>query len=120
MQSFLSVIFSLCGMGLRMSIFLILFLKISGFFLEGNRIAHPEVVEARIYMANFTPVSANNWISFGGYFLSQFLRDIKLNSDFLWYFHVIPSLIFFIYIPHSKLLHIFTSSVTVFADRQKE
>ena len=61
-----------------------------------------------------------DWISFGGYFLSQFLRDMKLNADFLWYFHVIPSLMFFIYIPHSKLLHIFTSSVTVFADRQKE
>ena len=102
------------------SLLFILFLELSGFFIEGYRIAHPEVVEARIYMANFTPVSANNWISFGGYFLSQFLRDIKLNADFLWYFHVIPSLIFFIYIPHSKLLHIFTSSVTVFSDRQKK
>jgi len=101
------------------SLLFILFLEISGFFIEGYRIAHPEVVEARVYMANFTPASANNWISFGGYFLSQFLKDIKLNADFLWYFHVIPSLIFFIYIPHSKLLHIFTSSVTVFADRQK-
>jgi hypothetical protein len=29
------------------------------------------VIEARVYMANFTPTSANNWISFGGYFLSQ-------------------------------------------------
>ena len=61
-----------------------------------------------------------DWISFGGYFLSQFLRDIKLDADFLWYLHVIPSLIFFIYIPHSKLLHISTSSMTGFADRQKE
>jgi len=102
------------------SLLFILFLEISGFFIEGYRIAHPEVVEARVYLANFTPASANNWISFGGYFLSQFLRDIKLNADFLWYFHVIPSLIFFIYIPHSKLLHIFTSSVTVFSDRQKK
>jgi hypothetical protein len=33
---------------------------------------------------------------------------------------VVPSLIFFIYIPHSKLLHIFTSSITVIADRRKE
>jgi hypothetical protein len=95
-------------------------LEISGFFIEGYRIAHPEVVEARVYMANFTPPSANTWISFGGYFLSQFLRDIELNADLLWYIHVIPSLIFFISIPHSKLLHIFTSSVTVFSDRQKE
>ncbi len=102
------------------SLLLILFLELSGFFIEGYRIAHPEVAEVKVYMANFTPASANNWISFGGYFLSQFLRDMKLNADFLWYFHVIPSLIFFIYIPHSKLLHIFTSSMTVFADRQKE
>jgi hypothetical protein len=102
------------------SLLFILFLELSGFFIEGYRIAHPEVVEARVYMANFTPASANNWISFGGYYLSQFLKDIKLNADFLWYFHVIPSLIFFIYIPHSKLLHIFTSSMTVVADRQKE
>ena len=102
------------------SLLFILFLEISGFLIEGYRIAHPEVIEARVYLANFTPASANNWVSFGGYFLSQFLRDMKLNADFLWYFHVIPSLIFFIYIPHSKLLHIFTSSVTVFADRQKE
>ncbi|NIS62464.1 MAG: hypothetical protein GTO13_17720 [Proteobacteria bacterium] len=102
------------------SLLFILFLEISGFFIEGYRIANPEVVEARVYMANFTPASANNWISFGGYVVSQLLKDIKLNADFLWYFHVIPSLAFFIYIPHSKLLHIFTSSLVVFADRQKE
>ena len=98
----------------------ILFLELSGFFIEGYRIAHPEVVQAKVYLANFTPASANNWISFGGYFLSQFLRDIKINADFLWYFHVVPSLIWIIYIPHSKLLHIFTSSMTVISDRQKE
>jgi nitrate reductase gamma subunit len=98
----------------------ILFLELSGFFIEGYRIAHYEVVEAHVYLANFTPASANNWISFGGYFLSQFLRDIKINADFLWYFHVVPSLIWIIYIPHSKLLHIFTSSMTVISDRQKE
>jgi hypothetical protein len=97
----------------------ILFLELSGFFIEGYRIAHYEVVQAHNYLANFTPASANNWISFGGYFLSQFLRDIKINADFLWYFHVVPSLIWFIYIPHSKLLHIFTSSMTVISDRQK-
>jgi nitrate reductase gamma subunit len=98
----------------------ILFLELSGFFIEGYRIAHPEVVTSRIYLANFTPASANNWLSFGGYFLSLFLKSIKLNASFLWYFHVVPSLIWFIYIPHSKLLHIFTSSVTVFADRSKQ
>ncbi len=102
------------------SLLFILFLELSGFLIEGYRIAHPEVVEARTYMANFTPSSANNWVSFGGYFLSQFLRDVKINADFLWYFHVVPSLVFFIYLPHSKLLHIFTSSVTVLANRQKE
>jgi hypothetical protein len=101
------------------SLLFILFLELSGFFIEGYRIAHPEVVRAHNYLANFTPASANNWISFGGYFLSQYLRDIKLNADFLWYFHVVPSLIFFVYIPHSKLLHIFTSSMTVISDRQK-
>jgi nitrate reductase gamma subunit len=98
----------------------ILFLELSGFFIEGYRIAHPEVVQARDYMANFTPASANNWISFGGYFLSLFLKNVKINADFLWYMHVVPSLVWFIYIPHSKLLHIFTSSITVYADRQKE
>ena len=98
----------------------ILFLELSGFFIEGYRIAHPEVAQARTYLANFIPASANNWISFGGYFLSQFLRDLKINADFLWYFHVVPSLIFFIYLPHSKLLHIFTSSMTVISDRQKQ
>ncbi len=97
----------------------ILFLELSGFFIEGYRIAHPEVVQAKNYLANFTPASANNWISFGGYLLSHFLRDIRINADFLWYFHVVPSLIWIIYIPHSKLLHIFTSSMTVMADRQK-
>jgi nitrate reductase gamma subunit len=97
----------------------ILFLELSGFFIEGYRIAHPEVVQAKNYLANFTPASANNWISFGGYLLSQFLKDIRINADFLWYFHVVPSLIWIIYIPHSKLLHIFTSSMTVMADRQK-
>jgi len=102
------------------SLLFILFLELSGFFIEGYRIAHPEVTQARNYMANFTPVSANNWISFGGYFLAQFLRDIRINADFLWYLHVVPSLIFLIYIPHSKLLHIFTSSMTVVSDRQKQ
>ena len=98
----------------------ILFLELSGFFIEGYRIAHPEVVKARIYLANFTPASANNWLSFGGYFLSLFLKDLRINANFLWYFHVVPSFIWFIYIPHSKLLHIFTSSVTVLADRSKQ
>jgi len=98
----------------------ILFLEVSGFFIEGYRIAHPEVVAARVYMANFTPASANNWLSFGGYFLSQFLKGIKMDAHFLWYLHVIPSLVWLAYIPHSKLLHIFTSSVTVIADRSKQ
>jgi len=97
----------------------ILFLELSGFFIEGYRIAHSEVVASRVYLANFTPASANNWVSFGGYFLSFFLKNVKIDANFLWYFHVIPSLIWFIYIPHSKLLHIFTSSVTVLADRSK-
>jgi nitrate reductase gamma subunit len=101
------------------TLFFILFLELSGYFIEGYRIAHPEVVASRIYLANFTPASANNLFSFGGYFLSQFLRDIHLNANFLWYFHVVPCLVWFIYIPHSKLLHIFTSSVTVFSDRSK-
>jgi len=103
-----------------LTLLFILFLELSGFFIEGYRIAHPEVVASRIYLANFTPASANNWLSFGGYFLSQFLRDIKIDANFLWYFHVVPSLIWVIYIPHSKLLHIFTSSVTVIADRSKQ
>lgn len=98
----------------------ILYLELSGFFIEGYRIAHAEVVANRVYMANFTPPSANNWISFFGYFLSFFLKDITINPHFLWYAHVIPSLVWFVYIPHSKLLHIFTSSVTVIADRTKE
>jgi nitrate reductase gamma subunit len=102
------------------TLFFILFLELSGFFIEGYRIAHPDVVQTRVYMANFTPASANNWISFGGYFLSQFLGNLRLNANFLWYFHVVPSLIWFIYIPHSKLLHIFTSSVTVVSDRHKQ
>ncbi len=98
----------------------ILYLELSGFFIEGYRIAHPEVVTNRVYMANFTPPSANNWISFFGYFLSLFLKDITINPHFLWYAHVIPCLVWFVYIPHSKLLHIFTSSVTVIADRTKQ
>lgn len=97
----------------------ILYLELSGFFIEGYRIAHPEVVTGRVYMANFTPPSANNWVSFFGYFLSLFLKDITINPHFLWYAHVIPSLVWFVYIPHSKLLHIFTSSVTVISDRMK-
>lgn len=102
------------------SLLFILFLELSGFFIEGYRIAHPEVVAKRVYMANFTPPSANNWVSFGGYSLSLLLKGVTINPDFLWYFHVIPSLLFFVYIPHSKLLHIFTSSVTVIGDRVRE
>ena len=98
----------------------ILFLEVSGFFIEGYRIAHPEVAASRIYMANFTPASANNWISFVGCFLSQFLKEVRVDANVLWYLHVVPSLIWFVYIPHSKLLHIFTSSVTVLADRSKQ
>jgi nitrate reductase gamma subunit len=98
----------------------ILFLEISGFFIEGYRIAHPEVTSSRIYMANFTPASANSWVSFGGYFLSLFLRGVRIDANFLWYMHVVPSLLWLIYIPHSKLLHIFTSSATVIADRAKQ
>jgi nitrate reductase gamma subunit len=102
------------------SLLFILFLELSGFFIEGYRIAHPEVVTNRVYMANFTPPSANNWLSFGGYFISIFLGGVTINPDFLWYFHVVPSLLFFIYLPHSKLLHIFTSSATVIGDRTRE
>ncbi len=98
----------------------ILYLELSGFFIEGYRIAHPEVVTGRVYMANFTPPSANNWVSFFGYFISLFLKDVTINPHFLWYAHVIPFFVWFVYIPHSKLLHIFTSSVTVISDRVKE
>lgn len=98
----------------------ILYLLLSGFFIEGYRIAHPEVAANRVYMADFTPASANNWISFFGYFLSLFLKGITINPHFLWYAHVIPSLVWFIYIPHSKLLHIFTSSVTVLLDKSRD
>lgn len=98
----------------------ILFLELSGFFIEGYRIAHPEVTASHVYLANFTPASANSWISFGGYFLAQFLRNVRINADFLWYFHVVPSLVWLIYIPHSKLLHIFTSSLTVLIDRSEK
>jgi len=98
----------------------ILFLVLSGFFIEGYRIAHPEVTASRVYMANFTPASANNWVSFGGYFLAHWLKDVQINAHFLWYFHVVPSLAWLIYIPHSKLLHIFTSSLTVLSDRSKK
>jgi len=98
----------------------ILYMVVSGFFIEGYRIAHPEVAASRVYMADFTPASANNWISFFGYFLSLFLKNITINPHFLWYGHVIPCLVWFVYIPHSKLLHIFTSSVTVIADRVKQ
>ncbi len=102
------------------SLLFILFLELSGFFIAGYRIAHPEIIQAHIYLANFTPPSANNWVSFASYFLSQFLSHLTIDADFLWYFHVVPSLAFFIYIPHSKLLHIFTSSMTVISDRQKD
>lgn len=98
----------------------ILYMVASGFFIEGYRIAHPEVAASRVYMADFTPASANNWISFFGYFLSLFLKNITINPHFLWYGHVIPCLVWFVYIPHSKLLHIFTSSVTVIADRANQ
>lgn len=98
----------------------ILYLVLSGFFIEGYRIAHPEVVANRVYMANFTPPSANNWLSFGGYFLSLFLKEIRIDANLLWYLHVVPCLVWFVYIPHSKLLHIFTSSVTVVAERSKQ
>lgn len=98
----------------------ILYMVLSGFFIEGYRIAHPEVVVNRVYMADFTPPSANNWISFFGYFLSLFLKDITINPHFLWYAHVIPCLVWFVYIPHSKLLHIFTSSITVLSDRARQ
>jgi len=98
----------------------ILYMVASGFFIEGYRIAHPEVAANRVYMADFTPASANNWISFFGYFLSLFMKNITLNPHFLWYVHVIPCLVWFVYIPHSKLLHIFTSSVTVIADRANQ
>jgi len=98
----------------------ILYMVASGFFIEGYRIAHPEVAASRVYMADFTPASANNWISFFGYFLSLFMKNITLNPHFLWYVHVIPCLVWFVYIPHSKLLHIFTSSVTVIADRANQ
>ena len=98
----------------------ILFLELSGFFIEGYRIAHPEVTASRVYMANFTPASANNWVSFGGYFLAQGLRNVEINAHFLWYFHVVPSLVWLIYIPHSKLLHIFTSSLTVLIERSEK
>ncbi len=98
----------------------IFYMVASGFFIEGYRIAHPEVVTERVYMADFTPPSANNWISFFGYFLSLFLKDITINPHFLWYAHVIPCLVWFVYIPHSKFLHIFTSTVTVIAERIKQ
>src|SRR4030042_2800595 len=43
----------------------ILFLELSGFFIEGYRIAHPAVVQAKVYLANFTPASEISQIDLG-------------------------------------------------------
>jgi len=104
------------------SIFFILFLVISGFIAQGLLIAMPDIVSAHDYMGGFTENWVNYWMGAETGFLNKFniIEALQSKSEVLWYAHIIPGLIWFIYLPHSKLLHIFTSSVTVVVNKIKE
>jgi nitrate reductase gamma subunit len=104
------------------SIFFILFLVISGFIAQGLLIAVPDIVSAHDYMGEFTENWINSWMAVETSFLNKitFMEAIQSRPEIFWYIHIIPGLIWFVYLPHSKLLHIFTSSVTVVANKVKE
>jgi nitrate reductase gamma subunit len=102
------------------SLIFILILGVTGFLIQAIFIASPDVVAVHDYMGEPTSNWINYWMGIESIFLNEIMENLPVRSDTLWYLHIVPSLIWFIYIPHSKLLHIFTSSVTVFADRQKE
>jgi len=104
------------------SIFFIFFLVISGFIAQGLLIATPDIVSAHDYMGAFTENWVNSWMGIQSSLLNKItiIETLRSRPEVFWYVHMIPGLIWFIYLPHSKLLHIFTSSVTVIANKVKE
>jgi nitrate reductase gamma subunit len=104
-----------------LSIFFILFLVLSGFIAQGLLIAVPDIVSAHYYMGGFSDNWVNYWMAVQSSLLNNnaFIQTIQSRPEVFWYVHIIPGLLWFIYLPHSKLLHIFTSSVTVIADHVK-
>jgi len=104
------------------SIFFILFLVISGFIAQDLLIAIPDVVSAHDYMGEFTENWVNYWMGAETGFLNKInlMETLRSRPEVFWYVHIIPGLIWFVYLPHSKLLHIFTSAVTVVANKVKE
>jgi nitrate reductase gamma subunit len=103
------------------SIFFIFFLVLSGFVAQGLLIAIPDIVSAHYYMGGFSDNWVNYWMAVQSSLLADnaFIETIQARPGLFWYIHIIPGLFWFIYLPHSKLLHIFTSSVTVIADHVK-
>ncbi|MFO8165496.1 MAG: respiratory nitrate reductase subunit gamma [Thermodesulfobacteriota bacterium] len=104
------------------SIFFIFFLVLSGFVTQGLLIAAPDIVSAHYYMGGFSDNWVNYWMAVQSSLLANnaFIKTIHSRPELFWYIHIIPGLLWFIYLPHSKLLHIFTSSVTVIANKVKE
>jgi len=104
------------------SLFFILFLVISGFIAQGLLIAIPDVVSAHDYMGGFTENWVNYWMGATTGFLNKItlMETLQSRPEVFWYVHIIPGLIWFVYLPHSKLLHIFTSAATVVANKIKE
>ncbi len=79
----------------------LLFILVTGYFVEGARIASPEYG-----VEKFSPV---------GNFVSGLFSNSVINShQILWWIHLLASFGFIAYIPFSRLRHIFTSAMNIY------
>ena len=93
-------------------LWLILGICVTGFLVEGLRMASTELQPGNA-------MNAYVWYSFGGRifaapFAMMSLPALKLSHLFIWWIHFFVVLFFFVYVAYSKLLHIFTIPVNIF------
>lgn len=94
------------------TLWLILFIALTGFLVEGLRMAATELRAG-------DPMHAYAGFSFGGYvaalpFVGLSVPVLKSAHYVAWWVHVGSVLCFLVYLGHSKLLHIFTIPVNIF------
>jgi Fe-S oxidoreductase/nitrate reductase gamma subunit len=93
-------------------LWLILAIIVTGFFLEGMRMAATERQPG-------DPMNAYTWYSFGGMITSYLfawmsVSALKTTHMMMWWGHTFIVLGFIVYVGYSKLLHIFITPVNVF------
>lgn len=84
----------------------LLFILVTGFLVEGTRIAATEP-------------AWKTWSPVGAFVGTAFTADARLWHSMFWWIHMLASFGFIAYMPFSRLKHIFTSAMNIYLRSQK-